>query len=94
MTTVSRLDQLRGWSVRCGSGLIALFLCASALADPGRNVAMPSKPEATHKRHQAMCYVTITGSLIPQPCERWGGTPTTAIPMNVIGDSSIEQKKR
>ena len=94
MTTVSRLSQLRGWSVRCGSALIALLICASAIADPGKNVVRPSKQEVKHKKAQTVCYMTITGSLIPQPCERWGGVPTTAIPMTVIGDCSVEQSKK
>lgn len=42
--------------------------------------ALPqSKP--SHSR----CYVMLSGTLIPQPCERLGSEPSTAIPMNIIG---------
>jgi hypothetical protein len=32
------------------------------------------------------CYVLLSGSPFPQPCERLGSEPSTAIPMNIIGE--------
>jgi hypothetical protein len=88
MTTVSRFLRLSGWSVRCASAAFALVICASAFADPSKNVVVPSKHEAQKKGARKVCYIYISGSAIPQPCERLGTIPTTAIPMDIIGGYS------
>jgi hypothetical protein len=74
------------------SAAIALLVCASAFADSGKNVVIPSKQDARQARR--LCYVIITGSNIPQPCERLGQSPSTAIPMVIIGDYPVERGKK
>ena len=41
MTTVTRRRRLCGWSIRSTSVALALLLCASAFADPSKNVVVP-----------------------------------------------------
>ena len=81
--TVSKLTRLGGWSVRWGARR-SRSLFGMAMADPAKTYVFSSRKPS--EKAQTMCYVTITGSLIPQPCERWSGILTTAIPMVVIGD--------
>ena len=59
--------------------LLALAFCASAFADPGKNVvAQPTVAK--------ICYVKTIASGIPLPCVRYFGVvPTTANPLTVIG---------
>ena len=59
--------------------LLALAFCASAFADPGKNVA--AQPTVTK-----ICYVKTIASGIPLPCVRYFGVvPTTANPLTIIG---------
>src|SRR4030095_14844543 len=44
----------------------------------------PSKANVVSVRRS--CYVLISGSPFPQPCERLGPEPGTAIPMTIIGE--------
>ena len=97
MKTPFRLSGLVGWMGRCGVTLVALAFCASALADPSKNVVATPKFEASKmqtatqqvtKKHY---YVFTGGSAIPQPIDRVSGPiPTTAIPMIVLGNFSGE----
>jgi hypothetical protein len=77
---------------RCGVASVALTFCASALADPSKNVV---EPKATVSKIQTAApvagakkvyYVFTGGSAIPQPIDRVSGPiPTTAIPMIILG---------
>ena len=59
--------------------LLALAFCASAFADPGKNVV--AQPTVVK-----ICYVKTIASGIPQPCLRYFGiVPTTASPLTIIG---------
>ena len=97
MKTPFRLSGLVGWMGRCGVTLVALAFCASALADPSKNVvAMPREPSskiqtATQQGTKKYYYVFTGGSAIPQPIDRVSGPiPTTASPMLVLGNFSGE----
>jgi len=63
---------------------LSLALCASILADSGKNVVIPAKQQPAQKRVK-VCYVMISGFGVPQPCDRLGGIPTTVYPMDRIG---------
>ena len=90
MTTTTRLSGLDGWLGRCVSVAIAFAFCASAFADPSRNVVELSKQQPTKRTAHKECYTYISNSGIPQPCSRLGAIPTTATPMFVIG---VHQEK-
>ena len=88
-----RLPRLAGWTGRCGVALIALTFCASAFADPSKNVVVTPKAatktqtEAQRLAFKKQIYMMISGSAIPQPIDRVSGPiATTAIPMFVIGN--------
>ena len=93
-----RLSGLVGWMGRCGVAFVALAFCASALADPSKNVVV--EPKAQVSKIQTVprsvvakkLYLTFTGgSAIPQPIDRVSGPiPTTAIPMLIFGNFSGE----
>jgi len=94
MKTPFGLSGLVGWMGRCGVALVALTFCASALADPSKNVVATPKVQASKMQTAAQqaalkkqIYMMISGSAIPQPYERVAGPiATTAIPMFVIGN--------
>ena len=98
MKTPFRLSGLVGWMGRCGVALIALAFCASALADPSKNVVV--EPKAQVSKIQTVpssvvakeLYFVLTGnSAIPQPIDRVSGPiPTTASPMLVYGNFTGE----
>jgi hypothetical protein len=97
MKTRFGLPRLAGWTGRCGVALVALTFCASALADPSKNVVATPKFEAskmqtaTQQVTKKQYYIFTGGSAIPQPIDRVSGPiPTTAIPMIVLGNFSGE----
>src|SRR5437773_11926184 len=78
MKTWFRLPRLAGWMGRCGVALVALTFCASALADPSKNVVATPKEQASKmqtatqqvtKKHY---YIFTSGSAIPQPLDPVG----------------------
>ena len=86
MKTRSRFSCLCGWSARCASGVLALAFCASAFADPNKNVVVAPNQQITQKTVIKICYVKTIASGIPQVCTRFQGLdPTTESPMEVIG---------
>jgi hypothetical protein len=92
-----RLSSLVGWMGRCGVALVALAFCASALADPSKNVVATPKVQAskmqtaTQQGAKKLYFVFTGGSAIPQPIDRVSGPiPTTASPMLVFGNFSGE----
>jgi hypothetical protein len=98
MKTPFRLSRLVGWIGRCGVTLVALAFCASALADPSKNVVVEPKAQvskiqtAPRSVVAKKLYYTFTGgSAIPQPIDRVScPIPTTAIPMLILGNFSGE----
>jgi hypothetical protein len=94
MKTRFGLPRLAGWMGRCGVALIALAFCASAFADPSKNVVVPTKASATKAQTEAQqaafkrqVYIFISSSGIPQPIERVAGhIPTTVVPMFIAGN--------
>jgi hypothetical protein len=97
MKTRFRLSRLAGWTGRCGVALVALAFCASALADPSKNVVATPKEQAskmqtaTQRVTKKQYFVFTGGSAIPQPIDRVSGPiPTTAIPMIILGNFSGE----
>ena len=87
MTTVTRLRHVGSWSVRCATLGIALAFCSAAFADSGKNVVASTTQQALPKKVRKICYVVLTGSAIPQPCDRLGAIPTTAPPLQTYGNS-------
>jgi hypothetical protein len=93
MNTPFRLPRA-GWTGLCGVALVALTFCASALADPSKNVVATPREQASKMQTAAQraalkkqIYMMISGSAIPQPIDRvQGPIATTAIPMFVIGN--------
>src|SRR4030095_6714006 len=87
MKTRFRLPRLTGWTGRCSVALIALTFCASALADPSKNVVATSQPQLRKMQTEAQrlafkkrVYIFISTSAIPQPIDRVAvPIPTTAI---------------
>ena len=74
---------------------MALAICASvSAADPSKNVVTTSKHVPSRKIVKKICYTNISGSGIPQPCDRLGTIPTTAIPMTIIGKYAVEREVR
>ena len=98
MKTPFRLSGLVGWMGRCGVALIALAFCASAIADPSKNVVATPKVQASKMQTvtqqevaKKLYFVFTGGSAIPQPIDRVSGPiPTTASPMLVFGNFSGE----
>ena len=98
MKTPFRLSRLVGWMGRCGVALIALAFCASAFADPSKNVVATPKFQASKMQTatqqevaRKLYFVFTGGSAIPQPIDRVSGPiPTTASPMLVYGNFSGE----
>jgi hypothetical protein len=98
MKTPFRLSGLVGWMGRCGVALVALAFCASALADPSKNVVATPKVQASKMQTatqqevaKKLYFVFTGGSAIPQPIDRVSGPiPTTASPMLVFGNFSGE----
>ena len=98
MKTPFRLSGLVGWMGRCGVALVALTFCASALADPSKNVVATPKVQASKMQTatqqevaKKLYFVFTGGSAIPQPIDRVSGPiPTTASPMLVFGNFSGE----
>jgi len=97
MKTPFRLSGLVGWMGRCGVAFVALAFCASALADPSKNVVEPkaqvSKIQTAPSSVVAkkLYFVFTGGSAIPQPIDRVSGPiPTTASPMLVFGNFTGE----
>jgi hypothetical protein len=90
MKTPFRLFRLAGWTGRCAVAFVTLAFCASAFADPSKNVVTQQKAQVV--RHVVVAkkqffYMIISGSAIPQPIDRVAGPiATTAIPMYVIGN--------
>ncbi len=66
--------------------MLALAFCASAFADPNKNVVVAPKQQITETRVIKVCYVRTIASGIPQACIRFEGLdPTTASPVEIIG---------
>ena len=98
MKTRFGLPRLAGWMGRCGVALIALTFCASAFADPSKNVVATPKASATKTQTEAQrvafkrqVYIFISSSGIPQPIERVAGPiATTVVPMFIAGNHPTE----
>jgi hypothetical protein len=85
MITVTRRRRLCCWSIRSTSVALALLVCASAFADPSKNVVVAPTGQAAQKRVTKVCYVRSTASGVPLPCNWFGAFPTTANPIEIIG---------
>jgi len=92
MKTRFGLPRLAGWMGRCGVAFIALAFCASAFADPSKNVVVTPKASATKAQTEAQqlafkkqAYIFVASSGIPQPID-WVAVPiqTTMVPMSIV----------
>ena len=84
MTTVRKPFGFCGWSVRCVAAVSLLF-CASAFAGSDNTVVVPQKQQQIVRSIHKVCYTYISGSGIPQPCDRLATIPTTTNPMDRVG---------
>jgi hypothetical protein len=64
--------------------MLALAFCASALADPSKNVVLRAQPQQV-KIEKKICYTVAAGSRIPQPCDRLAAIPTTHGALDILG---------
>ena len=90
MKTGSRFSRACAWPVRCASVVLVLAFCASAFADPSKNVVLPATQRPATKTGKKICYVVEGTSAIPQPCKRIAAIPTTANPMMIIGHTTTQ----
>jgi hypothetical protein len=90
MKTGSRFSRLCGWSVRCATVVLALAFCASAFADPSKNVVQSATQQSIQRTVKKVCYTVSGTSRIPQPCDRLGAIPTTANPMKIYGVATTQ----
>jgi len=67
--------------------VLALAFCASAFADPSKNVVVQPTQQMAYPKVVKICYIKTIASGIPVRCERLYGTmyPTTASPIEVFG---------
>jgi hypothetical protein len=77
----------------CWLTVLSLVLCATAFAGPdGKNVVTQQQYQEVQKPKRVIYYVRTTASAIPMPLQYFGGIPTTASPMQVIGDPRISKQ--
>lgn len=70
----------------CG---IACFTTVAAFAgaeQPSLNHTNKQSPKTKVVWVRRSCYVLLSGSPFPQPCERLGPKPSTVIPMDIVGE--------
>jgi len=66
--------------------VLALAFCASAFADPSKNVVVQPTRQMASPRVVKICYIKTIASGIPVRCERlYGIYPTTANPIEIFG---------
>jgi len=66
--------------------VLALAFCASAFADPNKNVVVAPKQQITETNVIKVCYVKTIAAGFPHRCDRFKGLdPTTESPMEIIG---------
>ena len=80
MTTTTRLSGLGRWLGRSLGVAVAIAFCASAFAEPSKNVVELAKPSK-----KKVFYTYATNSRTPQPYDRLGVIPTTSTPMTTYG---------
>ncbi|PYL77574.1 MAG: hypothetical protein DMF26_03660 [Verrucomicrobia bacterium] len=83
MRIENRFGRLCGSSVQCVSVVLTFAFCASAFADPSKNVVRPARSQPAVKTAKKICYAFTTTSGIPVPCDRVSPIPTTASPMTI-----------
>jgi hypothetical protein len=85
MKTTSRRSCLCGWLLKGTCAMVGLSLCASVWADTdGKNVVAMAKPQPA--KSKKVYLIMSSTSAIPQPIERFGIIPTTASPLEIIGN--------
>ena len=88
MNTPCRLSCLAGWMRQCAIASVTLIICASMFAaDPSKTLVIKTAKQ-TGKSVRKKCYVMSSVSGVPQPCDRFGGIPTTASPILIIRSES------
>ena len=70
-------------ALKLTAAIVALAFCGSAFANPTQPTVKLAK---THKK--LACYAVITGSAIPQPCDRLSVIPTTANVLFRVGGNN------
>lgn len=83
-TTTGHLS-LCGWLLKGACAMVGLSLCASVWADTdSKNVVAMAKPQPA--KSKKVYLIMSSTSAIPQPIERFGVIPTTASPLEIIGN--------
>jgi hypothetical protein len=72
---------------------VLVATCCAALAGPPNDrVRIVRQP--AQKTQVKWCRISVSGSAFPQPCDRVGAIPSTAIPMDIIGEYPVERIRR
>ncbi|MGI9086451.1 MAG: hypothetical protein ACR2HH_01715 [Chthoniobacterales bacterium] len=79
-------------ALRCGVAALAVAFCVSALA--GADSKAPKMSRHMGQKARKTCYVMLSNTSFPQPCDRVGGIPSTATPMDIIGEVKIVEVDR
>lgn len=79
-------------ALRCGVAAVAIAFCVSALA--GADSKASKAPRHYAHKAQKTCYVMLSNTSFPQPCDRVAGIPSTATPMEIIGEVKIVEVTR
>ena len=85
MKTNMQRSHLIAASIRIGMAAVAVVFATSGFAQPTAS----SKYRAVRSKNHKDCYVMLSSSPFPQPAERLGSTPSTASPMDIIGEAPL-----
>ncbi|HEY0369529.1 MAG TPA: hypothetical protein VGC85_08030 [Chthoniobacterales bacterium] len=87
MKTTSQSYRVASLSVWCVAAVAAIAFCGSTLADSSKDGPVSAKQaRVEQKAPRKTYYIQMGSSGIPQPCERFAPVPTTASPMEIIGE--------
>jgi len=93
MKTNTTHGRVFGWSVRFGVAALAVAFAASGFAQPNSG-STRNKQVKVRAKTATSCYVLLTSSPFPQPADRLGSVPSTASPMNIIGEAPVLHCRR
>jgi hypothetical protein len=88
MKTNMKRSRLVAQSIRIGMAAVAVAFAASGFAQPTSGSSTSGARTVRSKNHKD-CYVMLSSSPFPQPAERLGSTPSTASPMDIIGEAPL-----
>jgi hypothetical protein len=81
-----------GLLARVGIAAVTLAFAASGFAQPNADRAGYKNRAVRAEAARKGCFVVLSSSPFPQPCERLSATPSTATPMVIIGEAPPMRK--